>query len=658
MKDKVEHVLYDFADFRLDTRQRLVLRAGETIALPPKTIDLLIVLVRNHGRVVGKDELLNSVWPGTFVEEAALAKGVHLLRKTLGEGLIETFSKRGYRIAVPVVEVSGEVLPDGQTEETTGREDGGAPRGRFAPIWKIAAAVALAAACVTGWGFLHFRHTRIDSVAVLPFENTEPGDRLLAAGFTQELTARLRTLPNLRVVSPLFSVNPREAARQLAVEAVLIGTLRSSEGGLRASAQLLNARDGSVLWADEVEQLNGPDFYSAQRVLTSAIAARLRGRLMPAQMAKLVRRGSSSVEAYDLFMRGRAAALRGPSQSDAGVSKAEEYFQRAVELDPGFAEAWAWLALAQQIQFVTGNANRARLAAAINNAHRALSIDPDNIAARRALIYIYDSTGQSEEGLRVAARALEINSQDPETALAAARAYFRASMLDRASALYERYLASYPDDQVARNDFLHVAVFADAYDRGLRAARPALATQNLLYPTFVLYANSGDFARAAPMARQSSAMEQLPALYFGPLVLKAAGFQDEARTAWSDGAAKVTALLSNAENERSRMWLAMIYAQLDRAGEARDQIHRALTLNPEDPWILFFASETHALLGDRAKALACLRKSVSQGFLGLHYLDYYHRKPLCGWNRYRADAEFLEIRNGLALKIAELRRRY
>jgi hypothetical protein len=105
------------------------------------------------------------------------------------------------------------------------------------------------------------------------------------------------------------------------------------------------------------------------------------------------------------------------------------------------------------------------------------------------------------------------------------------------------------------------------------------------------------------------------------------------------------------------MFLAMIYARLQNERLAREQLRRAFAVNSRDPWLLVFASETYAILNDRDAAVDALRKSVAAGYLGLHYLDYYQHAPN-GWYRYRDDPEFLQIRAGLARKIADLRTRY
>jgi DNA-binding winged helix-turn-helix (wHTH) protein/TolB-like protein len=656
---------YCFGHFRVDAHSRVLWRDQDRVSVPPKTADVLIALLERGGELVTRDELM-IVWPDTFVEDNNLAKHIFLLRKTLGDNeqggaYIETVPKRGYRFAgrvepgpqrAPSIEYEDHVREQIVIEETVVSPAG-------SRLWSRVPIAVVAVFCVCTGLFLWSRNNesqRWRSVLVLPFTIGSGSDPLLGSAFTQEIAARLRTIKSLRVVSPLSPVDAAEVSKRLSVDTILSGRLHFAETRVRAAAQLVSAHDGTVLWAEEAADLDGGDLNAVQSRLASAIAARLSGRLLPAERARIERRGSTNTEAYQAFMRGRAEMLR--SSPDAGP-KASRHFESASQLDPGFADAWAGLALAQQTEFANGSADRSRLAAATGNARRALSIDPDNIVARFALIRMYHSTGQNDDMLGEAKRVLEIDPADPDAQAAAALAYFRCAMLDRAIALYERHLAAYPDDQDAWFQLVHACLFARAFERGIRYAEPHISVQRLLFPTFLLYANSGDLARAVPLARQSSASSVPGSVtgYFSALVLQSAGLQAEARVAWTRAAERAETGLSRADNERNRMFLAMIYARLQEPRAARDHVRRALTVNPDDPWILFFASETYAILADRTAALDALRRSVGGGFLGLHYLDYYQQAPN-GWYRYRQDPEFIRIRTGLARKIAELRVRY
>jgi DNA-binding winged helix-turn-helix (wHTH) protein/tetratricopeptide (TPR) repeat protein len=665
----MERRCYSFGRFRIDTGSRMLLHEDERVGIPPKTAEVLLALLESGGELIAREELMKVVWPDTFVEDNNLAKHIFLLRKTLGENeqglpFIETVPKRGYRFV-------GQVNRDGSggtrviayeehaRERIVIEEDGNVASSRMA--W-LAVFTALLVLCVPIGFFLKGRAPGADqwrSVLVLPFMISMDTDPLLASAFTQELAARLRTIPALRVASPLSAVDPREISSRLSIGTILSGRLDVSAGRLRVAAQLRSAEDSTVLWAEDVTDLEAGDLQPALARMASSVAVRLCGRLLPRERARLERRGSTNAEAYQAFLRGRAEMLRNSVDVEHAPSRAAALFETAVRLDPGFPDAWAGLARAQQAQFFAGTANRSLLASAIQSARRALSIDPENVVARDALVRIYHSTGQNEDMLREAKRVLEINADDPDAQSAAALAYFRTAMLDRAIVLYERYVAAYPDDEDAWYQLVHACLFAKAYERGIRHAQRLVILQRLSFPTYLLYANSGDMPHAVALARHSIATGQNAptTAYFSSLVLRSAGLEEEARGAWARAAERMETRLLRADNERTRMFLGLIYARLHKIQAAREQLSRALVLSPQDPWVLFFASELYAVLGDRPAALDSLRESVGAGFLGLHYLDYYQQPPN-GWYAYRQDPEFVQIRNGLARKIAELRTRY
>ena len=105
--------LYEFGAFRLDARERLLVRDGAPVPLTPKAFDLLLALVERHGRLVGKEELFQVIWPDSFVEESNLSSYIASIRKALGDGsnggrYIETVPKSGYRFVADVRKLNGE----------------------------------------------------------------------------------------------------------------------------------------------------------------------------------------------------------------------------------------------------------------------------------------------------------------------------------------------------------------------------------------------------------------------------------------------------------------------------------------------------------------------------------------------------------------------
>ena len=124
-----ENKIFEFADFRLDAGTLLLYRSGEQVVLTPKAVETLIALVANHGKVVSKDELMQTIWSDTIVEESNLAQYLHVLRKTLGDTLdgkpyIETLKRRGYRFNGKVRVVSHKSADEIDTENNVAASNG------------------------------------------------------------------------------------------------------------------------------------------------------------------------------------------------------------------------------------------------------------------------------------------------------------------------------------------------------------------------------------------------------------------------------------------------------------------------------------------------------------------------------------------------------
>src|SRR5687767_1953903 len=198
---KSERHLYEFGDFRLDASERLLSRSGVAVPLTPKAIDLLLALVAQPGRLLDKETLLNTVWPGTFVEENNLADNIFKLRRVLGDGengsrFIDTVPKRGYRFVADVraIERLTDKIPDPAPQvvaEPSRHAAGGegpvalaATSTRRPPSvpWLVASAMTLLVVAL-GVGYSR-RETpeppRMVKASLLPPENTSFGDIALS----------------------------------------------------------------------------------------------------------------------------------------------------------------------------------------------------------------------------------------------------------------------------------------------------------------------------------------------------------------------------------------------------------------------------------------------------------------------------------------------
>jgi serine/threonine protein kinase/tetratricopeptide (TPR) repeat protein len=254
----------------------------------------------------------------------------------------------------------------------------------------------------------------LPSVAVLPFVNMnrDPESEFFSDGLTEEIINALTHLEGLRVTSrtSVFrfkdrAADVREIGRDLQVGAVLEGSVRRSGARLRVTAQLINVADGFHLWSERYDrQLE--DVFEVQDDVARAVAERLRGTLLGSEPVT-VRRPTASMQAYDLYLKGRYQWER---QTAEGFQAAIQYFQEARAADPRFAQPRAWLAVAYHYLMIYGHTRPSAdlKAAALAEARAACELDDDLAEAHEAMglqlqYYGWDWEGTEREYRRAMA---------------------------------------------------------------------------------------------------------------------------------------------------------------------------------------------------------------------------------------------------------------
>jgi len=340
---------YAFNGFRVDTSKRLVYdENGEPLPLKAKSFETLLYLIQNSGRVIERDELLSSLWPDTIVEENNLTQHISALRRVLGEKpdehrYIATIPGRGYKFVAEVsrqgTDVNNGSVIRGEKAAATDRRPG---FGR--PILIVSGVLVLLV--VLGSSYFYWtRGTKNDvpqSIAVLPFKPLVAGksDESLEMGMADTLISKLADIDGL-VVRPLTSVrrftavdqDSIEAGRLLGVDAVLDGSVQLADDRVRISAKLVRVVDSKQLWTGQFDE-KLTDIFAVQDSISERVAAALEVRL--AQQSR--RRQTNSAEAYQLYARGRFHSYK---LTPAEITKGIEYFQRAIEIDPQYALAYA-----------------------------------------------------------------------------------------------------------------------------------------------------------------------------------------------------------------------------------------------------------------------------------------------------------------------------
>lgn len=228
--------VYEFGPYRVDPLGRSLQRLGEVISLPPKAVEVLLELVKRPGIVAGKQDLMDAVWPETFVEDANLNQMIFLLRQAFGDEYIATVPRRGYRFTAKV---------------------------RKAEV-----------------------PCRIESIAVLPLANLsgDPAQDYFADGITEALITELAKFGGLRVVSRTSVMRYRgtketipQIARALRVRAVVEGSVMRSGDRMRITAQLIHAATDQHLWAETYDGLSADIFTLQNKVARGVATARARG---------------------------------------------------------------------------------------------------------------------------------------------------------------------------------------------------------------------------------------------------------------------------------------------------------------------------------------------------------------------------------------------
>jgi len=408
--------LYGFGPFRLDTGERVLLRDGQAIPLTPKVLEVLIALVENAGHITEKDALLERVWPGTFVEESALAKNVFLLRRALGgeeDRYVETVPKRGYRFVAevrrwepatgPAAQGSPAAVPVAGAEQ---RPSAGAMRGRRS-LWPVALGatlfVLLALPAYQAWrnsSSVTAPGSRRLTLAVLPFQNTgnDPEQEFLAEGLTGEMIARLSSLSpqSFAVIARTSTAryiggekDVAAAIRELGPDYVLAASVHRDGNQVRINAGLVRSSDQSRVWAETYERELG-QILPLQRELAVTIARQIRVVLPERQAAgstyaapRVADAGPLDLDAHLLYLKGRYYWNK---RTPAAIKGSADLYRQALDREPNYAAAWAGLAMSYAL-FDEYNILPARQSSPLAKAaaSRALELDPLQVEARAAL---------------------------------------------------------------------------------------------------------------------------------------------------------------------------------------------------------------------------------------------------------------------------------
>ena len=289
------------------------------------------------------------------------------------------------------------------------------------------------------------------SICVLPFANMsgEAEQEYFSDGISEDIITDLSKVSALEVTARNTSfqfkggrVDIPQVARQLNVSHVLEGSVRKAGGRVRITAQLINGVTGNHVWADRYDR-DLTDIFAVQDEISQAIVGALKLKLLPQEKKAIERRGTDSVEAYNLYLMARQYYLTG----NVGDVRSDEAIirlcGRAVEIDPGYARAWALMAQAQgMMRTLFGGAGDGGLAAA----ERALALDADLAEAHAVRANIWCEDNRLDEAAAEIATALRLDPESYEVNNTAARLSFLQRRLEDAIRYWEKATALMESD--------------------------------------------------------------------------------------------------------------------------------------------------------------------------------------------------------------------
>jgi TolB-like protein/DNA-binding winged helix-turn-helix (wHTH) protein len=463
-----------FGTFELNVRTGELVSIGTAaveagapkVLLREQPFQILRILVKRQGNIVTRQEIRQILWPDDTVVEfdRSINVAIVILRKALADDAdhpkyIETLARRGYRLIAPVdwqqsstaaqdlLEPRAETLPrvEGQISEWEPR----APKS-----WRRAAVMGASAVMLLFVGYLSWRHfrgvppprTKI-MLAVLPFQNLtgDPNKEYLADGLTEETISQLGRLnpEQLGVIARTSVMGYKrkdlrldQIGRELSVEYVLENSLRESGDHLRLTAQLIQVKDQTHLWSQDYDYA-AKDILNVEDEVAKAVAREIRVRLTSQQQEDLAQSRPVNPEAFDAYLQGYHF-FQGSTDKDADM--AAKYFERATQLDPSYALAWAYLSRARNWQANEGlipMEEGRRLAR--EAVERALSLNPSLAEAhaqmgRLKITVDYDWAGANASYQR----AVELEPGNPEGVRLAALSAAELGRFDEAVKLARR----------------------------------------------------------------------------------------------------------------------------------------------------------------------------------------------------------------------------
>ena len=404
------------------------------------------------------------------------------------------------------------------------------------------------------------------ALAVLPFDNISPDQETdyFSDGLTEELIARLSLVSEIELVSRWASKQLKERKHdvhaigsELGARYIVGGSVRRFQDSVRITVQLVDVETNRQIWGNTYKgKLD--DIFDIQEQVAQQIAEALKLKLSFAEKVSLTKRQTVNAQAYDLYLRGQDYLYRLTKRS---VEYAIQLFERAIELDPRYAAAYAACSSAygQMYQYFARDEKYRHRAQELS--FKALMYDGNLPEAYTAMGLSYFIWGKLEEASASSRKAIELAPDDFVAHWTLGRIHFTNGEFEQAYALFRRVIELKP---AFISGYADLAMSCDELGR-----------------------------KSEARAARDQMLERLP-----------------------------NYILQNPDDSRARMFYAVTLAESGRKDDAIREGSNALEISPDDPMMLYNCACLHARLGEAPRALELLRQAIARGHLNFGWMRH------------------------------------
>lgn len=409
MNDITSRTPFRVGEWDVEPDSGYLLREDIELKLEPKVMEVLIMLAKNHGRVVSREELEATVWAGSIVGYDAISGSVIKLRKALGDDsrnprYIETVSKKGYRLIATI----------GSADEDH-KQPAETPLKPVLRSWAGLMSITLILLVVL-IGFMSGPDVKVlPSVIVLPFENQSMDARhdVFIDGMTEDVITDLSRLANLSVMASNTSfgykgrtVSPQDVRNELKVDYMLQGNIRRSDDAIRINVRLVDTKTGFNTWAERYDR-KVTKVFSVQSEVTNNIVKALSVKITSKEKQLLSQKATINLGAYDFFQEGQRISKISTKETNV---QAREVFRKSIELDPTYGRAYGAIAYTLAFDFLRGWSDTPieTLERALALAEQAVALNDSVPQTYWALGYVFLMRKEFEKAQKAAAQAISI----------------------------------------------------------------------------------------------------------------------------------------------------------------------------------------------------------------------------------------------------------